>query len=497
MTKQPSLAGRAVLALGLMTGFYLLAVAIAAVLLWLPYAEWHYAGRLHVKIALFCVIGGGVILWSVLPRFDRFDPPGPQLLKADHPRLFAELESVAKATQQEMPAEVYLVADVNAWVSQRGGIMGFGSRRVMGLGLPLMRVLRVAELRGVLAHEFGHYHGGDTKLGPWIYKTRSAIGRTLRNLGEHSSALQKPFEWYAKLFLRITHAISRRQEYAADALAAQVAGARWLMSGLKVTHGAGAAYQSYWDNELVPVLNAGFRPPMAEGFARFLESQKVADSVTALVDKEMTEGKTDPYDTHPPLRERLAALAVHTTAGSDDGGALSVSLLENVPALEHELLVFMGNAETAAKLQNLDWEKAGELVYLPSWQKQAREHAARLEGLTPAGLPALAGDDAALRKRFGVVDNQKLESEQVRQFANAVIGSALATAMAQHGFAVGCELGAPITMTKGIVLEPFGVFASLLDGKLAADQWRQQCAETGLAEVDLGRLKAPAAAAAG
>jgi Zn-dependent protease with chaperone function len=61
---------------------------------------------------------------------------------------------------------------VNAWVMQRGGIMGFGSRRVMGLGLPLMRILTCAQFSAVLAHEFGHYHGGDTKIGPWIYKTR-------------------------------------------------------------------------------------------------------------------------------------------------------------------------------------------------------------------------------------------------------------------------------------------------------------------------------------
>jgi Zn-dependent protease with chaperone function len=83
----------------------------------------------------------------------------------------------------------------------------------MGLGLPLLRVLTISQLRAVLAHEFGHYYGGDTKLGPWIYKTRSAIGRTLDSLRGHegwSSLLQLPFLWYGKMFLRITHAVSRR-----------------------------------------------------------------------------------------------------------------------------------------------------------------------------------------------------------------------------------------------------------------------------------------------
>jgi heat shock protein HtpX len=81
-----------------------------------------------------------------------------------------------------MPKEVYLIAEVNAWVAQRGGILGVGSRRVVGLGLPLMRILSVAQLRAVLAHEFGHYYGGDTRLGPLVYSMRSAIGRTFYNL---------------------------------------------------------------------------------------------------------------------------------------------------------------------------------------------------------------------------------------------------------------------------------------------------------------------------
>ena len=40
-----SLAFRAAIALVLMAGFYLLALAVAAGLLWLPYAEWRFANR--------------------------------------------------------------------------------------------------------------------------------------------------------------------------------------------------------------------------------------------------------------------------------------------------------------------------------------------------------------------------------------------------------------------------------------------------------------------
>jgi len=41
------MAWRILLAVALMVGFYLFAVAIAFVLLWIPYAEWKYVGSVH------------------------------------------------------------------------------------------------------------------------------------------------------------------------------------------------------------------------------------------------------------------------------------------------------------------------------------------------------------------------------------------------------------------------------------------------------------------
>ena len=124
-----------------MLGFYLLAIAMTAGLLYIPNAEWTYAGRFHLNLAFFCILGAGTILWAILPRRDRFVQPGPSLHPMEHPKLFDVLSGIATATQQEMTSEVYLTAEVNAWVMDRGGMMGCGSRRVMAIGLPLLQVL--------------------------------------------------------------------------------------------------------------------------------------------------------------------------------------------------------------------------------------------------------------------------------------------------------------------------------------------------------------------
>jgi hypothetical protein len=53
------------------------ALGLAGVLLYLPYAEVVYADRLHLTLAAFCVIGALIIVGAILPRRDRFEPPGP------------------------------------------------------------------------------------------------------------------------------------------------------------------------------------------------------------------------------------------------------------------------------------------------------------------------------------------------------------------------------------------------------------------------------------
>lgn len=481
-----SLAGRAVLALVLMIGFYLLALAIAAGLLYVPYAEMTYAKRLHLKLAFFCVLGAGAILWAVLPRFDKFEPPGPVLTREQHPRLFTELESVAQSVNQAMPAEVYLVPDVNAWVAQRGGIMGFGSRRVMGLGLPLMRMLTRSQFRAVLAHEFGHYHGGDTKLGPWIYKTRGAIGRTIGTLGD-DSLLHFPFLWYGKGFLRITHAISRQQEFVADELAARAVGSQALIGGLRTIHGVAPAFNAYWYNECAPVLSAGYRPPLTDGFQRFVETRQIAEAITKQVDEEMKEGKVDPYDTHPPLKERIAAVE-HLPAG-DPGpeDPPATTLLTDMAALEEQLLASLVSPDEAGKLKPIGWGEVSSQVYLPQWKKLVEANHAALAGLLPEALPPVAADLKNFGKRLRTTNGDAPDDEQAEGLAGGVVGAALTMLLVARGGSAEAQPGQPITVTSGSrVVEPFGVLSSLASGKLTAEAWQQQCQELGIGGVDLG-----------
>ena len=83
MESARSLRTRAILALALMVGFYVFALAIAGGLLWVPYAEFMYLERMNARLTLFCLIGGVTILWALIPRIDKFEAPGPRLTPAN------------------------------------------------------------------------------------------------------------------------------------------------------------------------------------------------------------------------------------------------------------------------------------------------------------------------------------------------------------------------------------------------------------------------------
>ncbi len=483
MASSASLAGRALLALLLLIVFYVLAIGIALGMIGLGILQLKIGGRVSPKLILICFATGGIILWSIIPRPDKFEPPGPRLDPRLQPELFAFLEEIASAVGQAMPVDVYLVPDVNAFVTQRGGIMGMGSKRVMGLGLPLMQVLSVNELRGVIAHEFGHFAGGDTKLGPWIYKTRSALVRTIVNL--QGGITGWFFLQYFKLFLWITQAISRAQEYAADQHAAELVGSKAFESGLRMTRGAAVAFNSYMDSEYLPVLSAGFRPPLAEGFASFLGSEEIAKKLDELVEEAARTERSDPYDSHPALRDRLAAIKSLPPGQEKEEDPHAISLLgDSLDALEKELLGMVLGVR-ARKLEAISWQETTDKVTVPRWKEMLAEHGKALAGVTPA---ALADDPKRLSKIGGSFAKGAPPSEFKRAGA-ALVGTAIAYALIQRGYAAKDEVGKSTALEKdGVSVPIFEKLGKLAEGELAPEKWKKLCDQLEVADLDLGSL---------
>jgi len=487
-----SVASRAILALLLTIGFYGLAIGIALGLLYLIYVEVAVIGRINVRLTIFALIGAVVIIWSILPRIDRFTAPGPHLTKENFPALFKEIERIAQLTQQEMPQDVYLVPDVNAFVAERGGFMGFGRRRVMGIGLPLFNLMTVDELNAVLAHEFGHYFGGDTALGPWIYKTREAIIRTTVNVGQTNQWLYLLFEAYAKMFLRVTNAVSRQQEFSADKLAAKIVGSNAAISGLQVVHKFGYAFNVFFQREYTPVIQAGYKAPMLEGFQTFLNSPKITESINKSYEEQLTKGVADPYDSHPSLKERISALKDIPSAAMINDNSASSLLPPNIDLEALILQQIIREEGKAGSLKPVDWDNVVEIVFAPQWNKNIERFKPVISNITPHGLFDEAQDSLRFFEKLattGKILSPNVKPSQVPQieqlqFINSVIGTAFSIALKQDDWKIKSILGEDLLFTKNNKeINPYKFFTKIVAKEFSREEWIAFCDENSLSDL--------------
>jgi heat shock protein HtpX len=467
----PSLAGRLAAAIALTVGFYLLAVAIAAALIGLPLYGLIAAGRGNIWLTLFGLVTGASILMAIVPRRMTFTPPGPRISPSQHPRLMAAVADVARDTGQAMPTETYVTLEVNAAVTEISNGLFRHRRRVLIVGLPLLHILSERGFRGVLAHEFGHYAGGDTRLGPWIWRTRETITRTIARLTDDEDdswsqrAVRLPFIWYGNAFLRITNAISRREEFAADALAARAIGRDAHVEALRHIHALAPGFDAYWEDEVVPFLSSGHRPPLLAGFASFAATERVRLAAATHLEHVLARTRAGAYESHPALAERIAA-AADFPPGPPDDSPPAAGLIEDADALELAALARMGGGQTAAQLAPARWEDAAELVWLPACRELVAGHRDRLQGATVADIGALAADPHGA--------------------PGQPLSAALALALDRAGWQAVALPGDPVSLARGNErIVPVGVIAALASGEMAPDTWRERAGALGVGDAPL------------
>ena len=323
-------------------------------------------------------------------------------------------------------------------------------------------------------------------LGPWIQKTRMGILRTIMNLGD--SWIQLPFTVYARLFFHITSAVSRQQELSADALAARVAGTQALADGLRQIHKAAAAFGPFLQSEYLPAVSSRVRPPLGLGFRRFLLHKQVAAGTECALQEELAVAKVDPYDSHPPLRERLAALArfAHTTNYGDS--RIAIDLLRGVPELERDLLGISVDPELN-KARPVEWNEVPELVWLPGWRKEVTRQARALQGATVADAASLCHEPQAIARKLVFPPDDLPDLEQRCSAARSVIGVALGVALVDSGWRMEGDLGVAITCTCGTeVIEPLAISAKIESGELTPQTWRDYCDRSGISALPLAPM---------
>jgi hypothetical protein len=280
------------------------------------------------------------------------------------------------------------------------------------------------------------------------------------------------------MFLRITHAISRRQEFIADEVAARAAGAAAMMSGLRKVHAAAIAFQGYWQTEVAPVLGTGYLPPISNGFVRFMGQPRMVANLTEAVAREERDGKTDPYDTHPSLGDRLAALAAQP-AGQPGDNRRAASLLTDLARWERRLLGTIVDDDWARSLKPIEWEHVAGAVYQPAWQDRVAKHAAELQDVRADAIPP--SQELARRGARLTEPGEQLSADERAQRMAHLIAAGLCVKLTGQGWTVQTAPGEEIVLRReDHELRPFSEVPAVALGQTPAAHWQQRCAAMGI-----------------
>lgn len=212
------------------------------------------------------VIPGVFALWFLLSflfeKWKQDDSHFIQIEADQHPALFELIREVVNKVGAPMPGKVYLYGGCNAMVfynSQFWSLL-FPVKKNLLIGLGLVNIFRVDELKAVLGHEFGHFSQRSMKLGSYAYVTNRILygwlheetryKRTMQRLRRMHVVLETlvimsgymimGIEWVLRraylLVQRSYSDLSKQMEFHADAMAARCAGWQASVSALYKSH---------------------------------------------------------------------------------------------------------------------------------------------------------------------------------------------------------------------------------------------------------------------
>lgn len=198
------------------------------------------------------------------------NPRGVEVSSNDEPALFEFLHTLADEVGAPRPHRVFITAEVNAAVFYDLSLINliFPSKKNLIIGLGLVNILNLGELKAVLAHEFGHFAQGSMIVGRWVYIAQQIISHMvatrdwLDSVVRFISRIDLRIAWIGWLLALILwsirslidtlfsvvimaeRALSREMEFNADLVAVSVTGSDALINALHKLQSADHAWQT-------------------------------------------------------------------------------------------------------------------------------------------------------------------------------------------------------------------------------------------------------------
>ena len=259
---------KVIIAIGLFFISYLVLIAISIGLL----IGCGLAGAfiISAKVSFITLTAGaglfalGIMFFVFLIKFIFFkytdeNPYRVQVFQKDHPELFKLIREVSSSVGTHFPLKVFLSHDVNARVFYNSSFWSlfFPVKKNLDIGLGLINSVNKAELKAVLAHEFGHFSQRSMKLGSYVYTVNNVIYNLVYDYDRWDRTLEGwanaggVFGFFALITFRLVELVryvlrksynlinipymglSREMEFHADHIAGEIAGKENMISALR------------------------------------------------------------------------------------------------------------------------------------------------------------------------------------------------------------------------------------------------------------------------
>jgi Zn-dependent protease with chaperone function len=227
--------------------YYYISLPVILVLLIVVVGLLAYActrmGYVPIKLVLILGFGACITIYGMIRSLilkKENEDPGRELKRSEAPELFALIKGVAKTMGTREIDEVRITPETDLAVYEKGSWKekrGDTGKRILIMGVGVLKDFKQNDFRAVLAHEYGHFSHRDTAGGEIALRVR-------RDMSTYAHALYLAGQtvWWnmAFQFLRIYHFIFRRisngatrlQEILADRVAAETYGSMAFEGGL-------------------------------------------------------------------------------------------------------------------------------------------------------------------------------------------------------------------------------------------------------------------------
>ncbi len=313
------------------------------------------------------IAGTTIVLFMLKPLFATTSKGEPELVlqPAEDPLLFEFVARICRAVRAPMPREIVLDNSPNASAGFRRGFWSLFSHDMrLTIGAPLVAGLTTQQFAGVLAHEFGHFaQGAGMRLSYLIRSISLWLTRAVYQRDGWDEWLEKSSQgdlqitwvvyitralvWLTRRVLwglmYLGHLVSsyllRQMEFDADRYQAHVIGTESFIQVFDRLKLLGFAHEMALHD-----LNDFYREGrLGNDLAKLIQLNisQMSDDVRKKIRELTAEEKTETFDTHPSLSERIASARRTNARGTFHDGRPASCLFRDFDATsEYSTMLF-------------------------------------------------------------------------------------------------------------------------------------------------------------